>query len=55
MDNLSVETSPQRNKQSNWLRISLRLLGGALFGYVISFSFLFWSDTGNLSLLGWAL
>ena len=35
--------------------LSLRLLGGAILGYPIGFLLLILSETGNLSLLGWAI
>jgi hypothetical protein len=53
MDHLKADIDPQRNKQSNWLTLSLRLMGGAILGYLISFLLFMLSETGNLSLLGW--
>ena len=53
MDHLHIDGNPQRSKQSNCLILSLRLLGGAIFGYVISFLLLLWSETGHSSLLWW--
>ena len=52
MDNLHLDRTPQRDEQSNWLILSLRLLGGTILGYFISFFLMVWDETANLPLLG---